>query len=344
MIRKRVLNLTIFVLAFQFIGSQAHGQSIIEDDSNAYFSKFPELITGRVYASRKFSGVKIHDKLDQVPYLNYWPNTSLNLGVGVGYDALNLNLAYGFGFLNPDRGKGETNYLDAQFHTNPNGWVVDGYLQFYKGFHLIPEGTFAANDRSFYYRPDMVFREIGASVQYILNKDKFSYKAAFYQTEWQKKSAGSLLMGFEMYGGSVRGDSSLIPQSELVSVQRDFSKTSFFELGPNIGYAYTLVIAKHFFIMGYASVSPSFGFTQMRGEMSSIGWSLNPNYLLKGSVGYNTKRWAINANFMYENVRLAKVKDFNTEFFVGNVRANFIYRFVAGPKTKSLLKSIKPVW
>ncbi|WP_262904781.1 DUF4421 domain-containing protein [Echinicola marina] len=306
--------------------------------------KFPGLITGRLYTSRKFTGVKIYDKLGQVPFLHYSPNTTLNLGVGASYDGLNLNLAYGFGFLNPDIGEGETKYLDAQLHMNPKGWVVDGYLQFYKGFHLRPEGTFAGDGQVFYYRPDMKVREIGASVQYLLNKEKFSYKAAFYQTEWQQKSAGSPLLGLEMYGGTVRGDSSLIPHPELLDAERDFSRVNFFEFGPNVGYAYTLVIVKHFFIMGYASASPSFGFTQMKGDGRTMAWSLNPNYLLKGSIGYNTKRWAVNANFIYENVKLAKAKGFSTEVFTGNVRANFIYRFIPGPKTKSLLKSIQPVW
>ncbi len=344
LLKKSTQRLVLFILAFHCLGSYVFAQSTKEDSSNGYFLKFSEMISGRLYTSRKFTGVKIHDKLHEVPYLNYWPNSTLNLGFGVGYDDLNLNLGYGYGFLNPDRGEGKTNYLDAQFHTNPNGWIVDGYLQFYRGFHLIPEGTFAEENQDFYYRPDMRVREIGASVQYILNKGKFSYKAAFYQTEWQQRSAGTPLFGFEMYGGRVSGDSSLIPRPELVDLSRDFSKVNFFEFGPNVGYAYTLVIAKHFFIMGYGSVSPSFGFTQMKGERYTIGWSLNPNYLLKGSFGYNAKKWAFNGNFVYENVKLAKTKDFNTEVFTGNFRMNFIYRFVPGPKTKSILNSIKPIW
>ena len=85
------------------------------------------------------------------------------------------------------------------------------------------------------------------------NVDRFSYRAALTENDVQTKSAGSLLFGGEAYYGSIKGDSSLVP----VEVRGNFSqfgvdKINFFSIGPGIGYAYTLVIEKHFYITGSA--------------------------------------------------------------------------------------------
>src|SRR5690606_9697455 len=92
-------------------------------DPNPYYKEFPDHLTNRFYFSRKYTGLKIKDKTENKTYL-YMPNTTLNMGVGATYKNLTLNLAYGFGFLNPERGKGETKYLDAQAHLYPKKMVV----------------------------------------------------------------------------------------------------------------------------------------------------------------------------------------------------------------------------
>ncbi|QDH81471.1 DUF4421 domain-containing protein [Echinicola soli] len=307
-----------------------------------YFERFTEMVTSRIYFSRKYTGIDIKDRLKDAPLLRYRPNSTLNMGVGASYDVFTLNLALGFGFLNPERGKGDTKYLDAQLHAYPDKWAIDGFIQLYNGYHLVPEGEFTAENQHYYYRPDIKVREIGASVKYVFNGEKFSYKAAFLQTEWQKKSAGTLLLGGEIYGGLVKGDSSLIPGSVMLDPSRDFDKLFFMELGPNIGYAYTLVIAKHYFLMGSATGNIGVGFTNQYGQEKSTNWSVNANYLLKASVGYNSKRWAINANYVYSKVRLAQNNDFNSSLLTGNYRLNLVYRFVPSPKGRKILDAINP--
>lgn len=321
--------------------ASVYGQSISHDST--YYQSFPGKLTGRYYFSQKFTGVDVIDKLNEIPDLIYRPNTSLNMGVGASYKAINLNLAFSFGFLNKGRGREvDTKYLDLQFHTFPDRWALDGYFQFYQGFQLVPKGKFAGDGEDYYKRRDIKIREIGASANYVFNGGKFSYKAAFFQSEWQKKSAGTPLVGFEAYGGTVKGDSSLIPKVAGELSDREFNRVSFFELGPNLGYAYTLVIAKHFFLMGSATGNLGFGFTQSRGNSKEINWAVNANYLLKASVGFNFERWAINANYVYNNVRLAKIKDFSNGVVTGNYRLNFIYRFDLGQKGKRILDEMSP--
>ncbi len=51
-------------------------------------------------------------------------------------------------FLNPERGQGDTRYLDLQFHTYSRKVVLDAFGQFYRGFYLA--GTDITTDNSYY--------------------------------------------------------------------------------------------------------------------------------------------------------------------------------------------------
>ncbi|MDN3668630.1 DUF4421 domain-containing protein [Echinicola jeungdonensis] len=301
-----------------------------------YYQSFPNQVTSRFYFSKKYTGFNLKDKKNG-PNWNYMPNTSRTMGVGATYNNISLNLATGFGFLNPEKGKGDSDYFDLQTHSYQKDYIIDLFLQFYSGYHLIPEGRQAPPGDNYYYRPDIKVTKIGASVKQVFNGDKFSYRAAFLQNEWQKKSAGTLLLGLEAYGGKISGDTTLIPPGALSDMERRIRQVSFFELGPNAGLAYTLVIWKRIFLMASASGNLGFGFTQIRGDSKEIKWGINANYFLRGSIGYNSEKWSINANYVYDRVRLLSQQQLSPSIATGNYRLNFIYRFEAGPKLKRTL-------
>ncbi|MEX2592207.1 MAG: DUF4421 domain-containing protein [Anditalea sp.] len=335
---KIVQGLLIVVLSSIFI-HPVFGQE--EKSDNAYYELFPEHLTSRFYFSRKYTALKITDKGTDQAYL-YMPNSTLNMGVGATYKNLTLNLAYGFGFLNPDRGKGETKYLDAQAHLYPKKMVIDLFLQFYKGYYLLPEGLGASIGENFYTRPDMRVHKIGASAQYVFNNGKFSYRAAFLQNEWQKKSAGTFLLGFEMYGGMADEESNLAPPQLIDDPQRNFQTIRFLEFGPNMGYAYTLVIKEHFFITASAASNLGVGYSTLIGDAGkNTQWGINPNYFLRGFIGYNSSKWSVNANYVHNNVRLQENRAFSNAVMTGNYRLNFVYRFLPGPKIKRYLKYVE---
>jgi hypothetical protein len=219
-----------------------------------YYKTYPKHITGRFYFSQKYTSVLFRNR-DRDYSLLYRPNTTLNMGVGATYKWATINLAYGFGFLNPDKEKGETKYLDMQFHRYGRKISIDLLGQFYNGFYLTPRGYAALPDK-YYKRPDIRVRLVGASAQYIFNYKHFSYRAAFLQNEWQQKSAGSFLLGFESSLGTIKGDSTLIPRVVDESLADSGLKLlSFIELGPNAGYAYTLVYKKNFFLTVAGTIS-----------------------------------------------------------------------------------------
>ncbi len=59
---------------------------------NSYYQEFPEHVTSRFYFSRKYTSLKIKDRISNQSY-HYMPNSTLNLGLGATYRDLTLNLA-----------------------------------------------------------------------------------------------------------------------------------------------------------------------------------------------------------------------------------------------------------
>lgn len=323
----------------------AWAQPAQEKTDTSYYQPYPNKITGRFYFSKKFTTLIIQNRSKNYES-RYRPNTTLNMGVGATYKWATLNLAYGFGFLNPQHGRGKTKYLDLQFHSYGRKIAIDLVGSFYKGFYLTPKGKAMSDETTYYVRPDVGINAGGVTVQYIFNHSKFSYRAAFLQNEWQKRSAGSFLAGIDIYAGGIHGDSTLIPTAlDRETAAERLTKMRFFELGPSIGYAYTYVYKKHFFVTGSGSVSFSTGFNTFydrTGKVHATG--ITPNTLFKIFAGYNSSRWAASVLYISNAQNLAREdRERVVRVNTGNVRANFIYRFQPSRKVRKVLKPIEEV-
>jgi len=271
---------TIFLVVCA--GWPVSAQFRTQKTDTAYYQPYLNKVTGRFYFSRKFTTLILQNGTRDYE-VRYRPNTTLNMGVGATYRWATLNLAYGFGFLNPDRGRGKTRYLDLQFHSYGRKITIDILGSFYTGFYLAPRGKAVSNSTEYYLRPDVKVNAGGVTVQYVFNHGKFSYRAAFLQNEWQKRSAGSLLAGFDIYTGSIQADSTIIPAAmDAETAATGLNQMRFFELGPSLGYAYTYVYKRHFFVTGAGSVSLSAGFNTFYdhdGKTHATG--ITPNTLFK---------------------------------------------------------------
>ncbi|MFD2037036.1 DUF4421 domain-containing protein [Belliella marina] len=305
----------------------------------AYYVAFPDQLTTRIYTSRKYTSFNVKDRVSGQS-IRFEPNSTMNLGLGATYNGLTLNVAYGFGFLNPEKGTGESKYLDLQAHAYPKDLVIDLFLQFYKGYYA-DLSDYSNYSEPFLILPDMKVRKIGTNVQYLFNGDKISLRAAFLQSEWQKRSAGSPLVGFEVYGGLVENDDTVFPLDFLGSNGREFNSSRYFQLGPNLGYTHTFVVLKHFFITGYASTNLSFGHQNLFfANGSERRWNVSSNLFLRGFVGYNSEKWSVNANYVHNRVNLTRNADFDNTLMTGNYRINFVYRIPPGPRLKPYLDAL----
>jgi hypothetical protein len=313
---------------------------LLKEIDSLYYRDYPQMLTTRVYTSRKYTSLSVNNP-NFGQRLSYIPTSTLNLGLGATYQDLTLNLAYGFGFMNPQREILETKYLDLQAHLYPQKFVIDLFGQFYNGYYLeLPSSL--SFDRFVF--PDMRVRKFGGNFQYLFNGEKVSLKAAFQQSAWQQRSAGSFLAGFEFYAGSVQNPFPLLPEGVYSGPFSEFNRIGYFQFGPNLGYVYTLVFLKRFFITGMASGNLSLGSQRLQDVANDqTNWGLSSNVFLRGFVGYNSERWSVNANYVSNHVQLVKNTDFSNGLSTGNYRINFVYRFDVGPKLKSFLDQIHPM-
>jgi len=289
---------------------------------NGYYITYPEKLMLRLYFSQKFAPLTISSSKNNQD-LNYKTNSKLSLGLGATYNNVTLNLSYGFSFLNKDKGQGKTKGLDFQFHLYPHKWAVDLLGTFRKGYYLDPKDNNGLNLANYYQRPDLKRNIIGLAVFRVPNAARFSYRAALTQNDWQIKSAGSLLYGGEAYYGSIKGDISFVPPGVANNFpQFGVNKINFFSIGPGIGYAYTLVIDRNFYITGSAigSVDLNFSSEERAGDKHKKV-SVVPGGLYKGAVGYNSSAWSISANIMGNAVYAGSALS-SKEYFVptGNLQ------------------------
>lgn len=297
-------------------------------NDSSYYVSYEDQLTGRFYFSKKYTSFRYNEKSNDIA-LRYFPNTTLNMGVGATYKSATLNLGYGFGFLNPEDGKGETKYLDLQAHFYSRKFFVDILGQFYRGFYLVDQDLQDVSG-NYYTRPDLRIAAYGLSGHYMPNYKRFSYRAGFLQNEWQKRSAGTLLLGWQIIWGNAKADSTLVP-SVISGIKTEpiEQHLTYFETGPSVGYAYTLVLNEHFFLMGSATVAIAFGTHAVRAEEFDRLRSFIPNFSLKTFAGYNAEKWAVSLTFTNETHTIGNVTaDERFALDAGNLRLNFVRRFV----------------
>lgn len=320
----RLISVIIIFLTIKPEYSQAQADSTV---INNYFIRYPKKLMIRTFLSQKFAPLTISGPVKE---LNYKTNSKLNFGAGFTYRAVTLNLSYGFNFLNKDRG-GKTKGLDFQFHVYPHKWAVDILGSFRKGFYLDPKNNNSSglNLTNYYQRTDIERNIGGVSIFRVPNADRFSYRAGISQNDWQIKSAGSLLYGGEAYFGKLQGDSALVPNKVNSSFeQAGIDKVNFINIGPGLGYAYTLVIAKNFFITGSAIGCVNLNLsTEHISSAKESQSTITPSVIYKGSVGYNSESWSVCAHIL-GNALYVGSKASDKEYFL----PTGILRFVVARK------------
>lgn len=350
MFKLKKLFAILLILLFGVLKSQDIQTGIATSDDELidtnYIVTFPERITTRLYFSRKFTNLSLED-YESGNTVDYEPNTTLNFGIGATVQGFTLNLAYGFNFLNPDEGKGETKYLDLQSHIYTRKVVIDFLGQFYNGQYLSNTNFYDENyPEPHYLRPDLKIRIFGVSALFVNNYEKFSYAAAYVQNEYQKKSSGSLLYGAKGFYQLSYGDSSFIPSIVDTSLFSDIEGIDYLEsikVGPAIGYTYTFVIKQHFFLnlsLDFA-VLLSNVYYEREGFESESQFQVNPSVAPRIAFGYNSVNSYLGVMFVTESTQNRSVtKNEGIVYGIGNVRLNYVKRFVMGKKTKNFIDKL----
>ncbi|ULT24285.1 DUF4421 domain-containing protein [Sphingobacterium sp. E70] len=126
------------------------------------------------------------------------PNNPLKIGVGLGIRNTMINFLVGTKIVSlKDKTYGKTSSTDFQVHRYGRKFVTDIYFQRYKGF-------FAMDGKDTQLFPAMKISQMGLEQTYVFNHTRFSLKAAFERSERQLQSAGSFLLGANVYWHQLR--------------------------------------------------------------------------------------------------------------------------------------------
>lgn len=341
----------IFFIAGLSITASAqvfNGFEEVKNDTN-YIRIYKDELTTRVYLSRKQNGYNLSGKAFS-PWLKYKTNDNLLLGIGYTYSFLTLNLGVKMPFINNDDGKyGETRYTDLSLHGIFRSFIVDLYLQWNKGYYIAnPADIYPdwSQNSEYPIRGDLRSNIVGINVQYLFNSSRYSYKAAFVQNEFQKKSAGSPIVGIEGHWMLGISDSAMVapsipPSGFLGDVP--FNQVDIFNIGINGGYAYTFVWKETL----YLSLSTTVGFSGAKNQVhySNIsttywnGLTLGLTTSSRISLGYNSNDYYVGLSgtlFALRNMVWGPDDWFS--YTTGNIRLNLVKRF----RLKRSIKILRP--
>lgn len=290
-----IAHMIFMFLAFSTV---LHAQDESKAYDTAYIQDLSDSLALRVYGINKFNGFTLRDNVISKE-VQYSPNRNLNLGLGVNYKWFGLGVAVNLPFLNDDNEKyGNTRRFDAQTHIYTRKYLIDFYGHIYSGFYIanpqvyLPKWDAAMN---FPQRQDIGVFSLGGSVLYIFKSEKYSARAAFVQTEIQKKSAGSFLLGgYVTYFGAV-GDSTFIPFElrDTMNTALSFKQFGVFNYGISFGYSHTFILWKKFYLS--FTVVPGFGISRhsivyKAPIQNREGSVLSARFLARTAFGYNTVR------------------------------------------------------
>ncbi len=314
------------------------------NNDTAYIEEHTEDITFRLYGSRKYTKYDIIDRKQKKDIL-YRPNTPFNIGFGANYRFVGLNIGFNLPFINRHNDRfGKTKYLDLQSHIYLRKLVVDFYAQTYKGYYVAnPNAVFDkeyVRNNPHPQRPDIRNSNFGLNVQYIFNDERFSYRAPNLQNEYQKKSAGSFIVGGEIFLARIKGDSSLIPSNIVDTTflrELHYYRSGIASLAANVGYAHTFVYKKHFFLSLSLTTGLGAARTALFLEDGTIKRNVGLQFsnTIRAALGYNSSRYFAGVHYVGMTARSQMpVPNTYQAFGAGNIRVSLVKRFA--------LK--KPLW
>jgi len=267
-----------FLCLFIFVICNTH--TLFAQEKNIYIADYEQKLILSVFTAKEFLNITVEDKNQDLMYM---PNNPVELGLGFSWKNSVFSFAYGYGFdFMRDKKLGKTKSFDLQFHHYNRRFVLDFFLQRYKGFYMEDE----KNEIKNVLAPDLELRQYGIYGQYIFNHKKLSYKAAYIHNEKQLRSAGSLLAGGGIYFSRIRSDSSFV-----------YKELDNFQFGASIGYTYTWVINKRWFMNGTITTGINFGCENFS-KLGKQKLEVSPTVFPRISIGYDHDSWSLGLTYL----------------------------------------------
>lgn len=275
------------------------------------------------------------------PDLTYLINAREQYGIGIDYKWLSVEALFSIPAWNDhDASLGESTSKGFGLGiTRPRLWAR-GFWNSTKGYYLDNPLLWNGSETP-HLRPDIGNRTFLLSANYALSgKHQYSQRAAMFQTERQKRSAGTWVAGFSGWHSTITGDSSLLGPALLDTFRlaTGFDEVQRLMLGGTIGYTHTFV----FWHKGFVQLGLQAGaaYTQQwiqTPDERLHGSGLAPVAEFKGGMGYNGDRWYLALTTAYYYASASVAEDLDLGMNHGSVRLALGIRF-GDPGIKVLQK------
>ncbi len=270
---------------------EVSGQKSIEQDSTSIIS-FVDKIIIKANIDTQTDTYVLNDKLDNT-FLKLTPNTNLRLTLSLDYEFIGLSIGLSPKFLpgnNDDNLKGESSFSDYRFRFFLGDWTQELEYSNVEGYYVENTNDFIPNwtegEDAYIQFPNLKIVTWGGSTSYIFNPE-FSLRNVVYQTEWQRKSAGSFLPKF---------DYNYTELSNIIDNVQAIENIFNFQLAAS--YYYTWVIQKNWFISPFLSPTLGIRFSKYDDGINSIEKN---RYFIKKlesglQLGFSSKKIVFGAN------------------------------------------------
>jgi hypothetical protein len=250
---------------------------------------------------------------------------------------------------NSNKTYGKTKNTDYFFSFSGHRFVLDLYFEDFRGFYIsnyasYPKASSTDTSKIFPQRADMKAVSAGLTFYYIQNYTRFSYKAAFGNSEEQLKSCGSLMYGGYLSTFNMNADSGLVTgkYKKYLHGYANLDRSVTLNAGLSIGYMFTFVFKHHFYATLALNPGLSYLYYQSHayGPKDTARGSRDSTYSVQTAaqlgfkihsrlaIGYNSPKWyggikfAGDAFYQDENVSKSKL-----DYTIGSVKVFIGYRF-----------------
>lgn len=299
------------LLALLFAGNFVSAKNLEDStpkryDPNYIESYYNDLIV-RIYSADKGNQVSLNDHSNEFG-LKYHSNDDFKLGAGFNYKWFGLKIGADLPFSdNNVEQYGHTSSFGLQSYIIARPFILDVMALRTKGYyatlHGENSGQFKTIDGVYGQMSNLKTKNFGVNFIYVLNSKRFSYKAAFNQTDLQKKSAGSIILGAGLSSFKIENEQGIIPAEISADYFSDWSDLIHFQsysLYGSFGYAYSLVPFRKAIIT--ASASTKFGFRYNHMKYVDEGIATKRKAGLGGEVrlagGYHLPWFYVGASFV----------------------------------------------
>jgi hypothetical protein len=311
----------------------------VDYDTN-YIKDFRHRLNLSLVSEVKANGIGILTPENKV--LVYLTNLPIpNYGFMLSYRWLNLQLTLPIPVLSttlPNRGETKSYSLGLGLTTRK--WHVRNFFEYFKGYYISNPQVIFPNfpPDNYIILADMASRTYYLTANYMVNGNRYSHRSLLWQSEVQKKSAGSLFMGGSFGLKRINSPQDILPDP----IETDVNEANYLHSGLNLGYAYTLVLGKYFNVS--LAAIPGFNYTWAAYKTSDAQENVFANgfgFNMEGRFQVLFEKGNFYAGANYTGFLITDY--LNAEYPIGSahnyLRINVGYRFKVKP-----IKFLKPIW